>query len=403
MFGGIAERVGQPASVGEIIGGVVLAVLAAKVGHLVPFISQVASSKALNIVAELGIFFLVLVAGIEMEPKEIKESSTTSFAVAAGGMILPLSGGFILAWHFLPDSNLKLIQAFLVGVALSISAIPATVKILTDLNLLHSKMGRIIVSSAIFDDVLGLFLLAILLALIDSGQVPTVTALLWLLAKVALFFSITIILGARVYPQIHKGVRALQITAMEFSALAGVALAYGWLAEALGMHWIMGAFMAGLYFEPARVGKRAYTELKMVCNAITVGFLGPFFFAHIGLRVDLSAVTQVPLFLAFLILIAVAGKVAGAGLPARAFGLSNRESLSIGVGMSARGAVELVILSVAYEAGVFAQGAAASPIVEYLYSSLILMAVLTTLAVPFLLPYTLPQHRTGMNDTKRND
>jgi Kef-type K+ transport system membrane component KefB len=369
VFGGLAERTGLPASVGEIIAGISLAFLAIQFSQKIPFLSQVTSSEALSIVAELGIFFLVLVAGIEMEPKEIQESSTASFVVAVGGMALPLAGGFSLAWYFLPASELKLIQALITGVALSISAIPATVKILNDLDLLHTKMGRTIVSAAIFDDVFGLFLLAIVLALIESGNAPTLMSLLWLMGKIALFFVITINLGAHVYPRIHKGIRALNVTAIDFSALAGVALAYGWLAEVLGMHWIMGAFMAGIYFEPSRVGKIAYEELKLICSAITAGFLGPFFFGYIGLRVDLSAISEAPVFLLLLILIAIGGKTIGAGLPARAFGFTNRESLSVGVGMSARGAVELAILSIAYEAGVFAQTAQHTSVASHCPSS----------------------------------
>jgi Kef-type K+ transport system membrane component KefB len=394
-FGEVAERAGLPASVGELIAGIALAGMAAWFGTAIPFLSQVASSESLEVVAKLGIFFLVLVAGIEMEPKEIAESSAASFAVAVGGMVLPLLGGIALAWTFLPPSDLKPVQVLLTGVALSISAIPATVKVLTELNLLHTKVGEIIVSAAVFDDVLGLFLLAILVAMIESGQVPDVASLVWLLAKVVFFFAVTVTLGVHVYPHVRKGLKAMQVAAIDFSALAVVALAYGWLAEALSMHWILGAFMAGLYFERSQVGALAYNEIKLVCGAVTSGFLGPLFFAYIGLRVDLTAIVEVPGFLFLLILVAFLGKVVGAGVPALCFGLNRREALSVGIGMSARGAVELVILSIAYEAGIFAFGGPQDSMASYLYSSLILMAVITTLVVPILLPRTLPPSQAG--------
>ena len=166
-------------------------------------------------------------------------------------------------------------QALLVGVALSISAIPATVKVLSDLGLLHTKVGEIIVSAAVFDDILGLFLLAILLAMIETGQLPDVTSMVWLLAKVAIFFAVTMALGAHVYPRVQKGIRAMRLAAIDFSALTIVSLGYGWMAEALGMHWILGAFMAGLYFERSRVGMRAYNEIKLICGAVTSGILAP--------------------------------------------------------------------------------------------------------------------------------
>lgn len=389
-FGEVAARAGLSASVGEIIAGIALAGIAVWLGSTIPFLSQLASSHALEIVANLGIFFLVLTAGIEMEPTKIIESSAASFAVAVGGMVVPLLGGIALAWAFLPESDLRLVQALLVGVALSISAIPATVKVLNDLGLLHTKVGEIIVSAAVFDDILGLFLLAILLAMIETGQVPDVTSMVWLLAKVAIFFTITMVLGVHVYPRVQRGIRAMQVAAIDLSALTVVSLGYGWLAEALGMHWILGAFMAGLYFEQSRVGVLAYNEIKLICGAVTSGLFAPLFFAYIGLRVDLRTITEIPVFLALLVLVAFFGKIIGAGLPALCLGLNRREALSVGIGMSARGAVELVILSIAHEAGLFAVSDPNGSMVSYLYSSLILLAVITTLIVPIVLPYSLP-------------
>jgi Kef-type K+ transport system membrane component KefB len=383
--GEATERVSLPASAGEIAAGIMFAAVAAWLGNTHIFASQLASSDVLYTAANLGIFFLVLLAGIEMEPKEIAQSAPGSFAVAFGGMILPLAGGYSLAWLFLPDSELKQVQALLTGVALSISAIPATVKVLTDFGQLHSRIGKMVVSAAVIDDVLGLLLLAILLAVIQTGNVPDLGSFVLLLAKIFGFFALTVALGAHVYPRVSRGLKTMQATALEFSALSAVALAYGLLAEALGMHWMLGAFMAGLYFEQFRVGFRAYNEMRVIFTAVTRGLLGPLFFAYIGLRVDLGALTAVPLFLFLLIVVGFFGKLVGAGLPAYWVGLSRRESLAVGVGMSARGAVELVVISIAYEAGVFARGNQDHAIVAHLFSSLILMGVVTTLVAPILL------------------
>ena len=391
VFGEAAERIGQPASVGEIFAGIALALAVVWLGPVLPFLSQMAVSEVLEAVANLGIFFLVLLAGIEMEPREIAESSKTAFGIALGGMLLPLAAGFALAWAFLPESDLRSVQSFLAGVALSISAIPATVKVFNDLGLLHTKVGEYVVSAAVFDDVLGLFLLAVLLGVIETGHGPDLLSFLFLLAKVALFFVVTILLGAHVYPRVSRGVKAMQAAATEFSALAAVALAYGLLAELLSMHWILGAFMAGLYFERARVGLRAYNEIRLICGTLTKGALGPLFFAYIGLRVDLTALTEAPVFLLLLIAVAFFGKVLGAGLPARFSGLSSRDSIAIGVGMSARGAVELVVLSIAYEKGLFAATAGNDSAARHLFSSLILMGVVTTILAPIILRRTMKE------------
>lgn len=392
-FGEAAERLGQPASVGEIMAGVILAGFVAWSGTSIPFIAQLASSSVLEPVANLGIFFLVLLAGIETEPKEIAESSAASLAVAVGGMLVPLMSGFGLGWLFLPESDLKSVQALLIGVALSISAIPAIVKVLTDLDLMHTQIGEIVVGAAVVDDVLGLLLLAVLLAMIETGHPPGSAVLAILLGKVALFFVVTATLGAHVYPRVSRGLKTMQAAAHEFTAVAVVGLAYGLLAELLGMHWILGAFMTGLYFERSRVGLRAYNEIKLICATITRGFLGPLFFISIGLRVDLSAISAIPLFLSLLVAVAFAGKIVGAGLPALWMGLSRWEAMAVGAGMTARGAVELVVLNIAYEAGLFAQGNQEHSIVAHLFSSLILMGVVTTLLAPILLRYALRRIR----------
>jgi Kef-type K+ transport system membrane component KefB len=260
------------------------------------------------------------------------------------------------------------------------------------MGLLHTRVGETVISAAIFDDVLGLFLMALMTALLHADGVPSIAAFLILLVKVVMFFAITVALGVHVYPRVRRGLKAMQVAAVEFSILMSVALAYGLLAELLGMHWVLGAFMAGLYFERSRVGALAYNEMKLVVNAITSGFLGPLFFAYIGLAVDLGAIMGVPLFLFLLVAVAFLGKLLGAGLPALWVGLERREALAVGVGMSSRGAVELIVLSVAQKAGLFAQGDQAQPIVGHLFSALVITAVITTLMTPILLRRIFPRN-----------
>ena len=391
FFGELAERLGQPASVGEILSGIVLVSAATWFGQSLPFLDQLIASGALEAAAQVGIFFLLLVAGIEIEPKEIAENSTVSLAVAFGGMIVPLLGGFGLVWFFLPETDLKPVQALLAGIALSISAIPAIVKMLGELDLLHTRMGEILISAAIFDDVLGLFLLAVLLSVMETGTFPDIATLALMVAKVTAFFATTVTLGVHVYPRISRGIKAMQAAAIEFSTITIVALAYGLLAELLGMHWILGAFMAGLYFESSRVGRREYNEIQSICGTLTRGVLGPLFFVSIGLQVDLSAVTAVPVFLFLLIAVAFLGKLLGAGIPALLAGLHRREAAVIGVGMSARGAVELVLLSIALESGIFSQVGQKDPIVTHLFSSLVIVGVITTLLVPIMMRRLQPR------------
>ena len=392
-FGEAAERLGQPASAGEILGGIVLAMTALWFAEHIPFVAGLIDSQVLVYTADVGIFFLVFLAGIEMEPKELGRNSGGALAVAFGGVVVPLMTGFALAWWFLPGSEQRAALALVTGIVMAITAVPATAKVLEECNLLHTRLGRIVLAAALFDDVIGLILLAVLVSVMETGQVPSIPTLGVLIVKVLVFFGITLTLGAHVYPRVSRGLKAMQAAALEFSVLAAVGLAYGLLAEALGMHWILGAFMAGLFFESSRVGRETYDEVRLIFTAITSGFLAPLFFVSIGLRVDLNAITVAPIFLVSLLVVAVFSKVAGAGLPALWLGLPRREALAVGVGMSARGAVGFVVLNIAYDAGLFEQIGRTDPVAAHLFSALILVAVITTMLTPLILRYLLTLKR----------
>lgn len=377
-FGEIAARLGQSVSIGEIMAGVMIALIVAT-GVPIPFLSDIAGSPFLEIAADFGIFFLLLRAGIEMRPGEITKHGWTSIAVALGGVILPLGAGFALAWATLPEGPLKFAQALLVGVALSISAVPVAVKIFMELGTLHSRVGQTVVAAAIFDDVIGLILLAVVTGVIETGAVLDAFAMFFLVGKAALFFILATAVGLVGYPYLVRLVGRLRIPSPHFSGLIILALSFSALAEALGMDFILGPFMAGLFFDPKVLGEQPFAQVKASIADVTDGLLAPLFFLSIGIRVDLGAVIAVPGFLAALLAVALLGKLIGAGVPAKLAGLSSREAFAVGVGMSGRGAVELVIASIALEAGLFDQP---DPIVSNLFSALVIMAVVTTLVMP---------------------
>ncbi len=391
LCGEAAARLGHSSAVGELSGGILLASAATIWGARIPFLVQLTTSHALELAANLGIFFLVLLAGIESKLAELRQNSGDAIWVAIGGAGVPLISGYFLGWLFLPESDVKSIQAFLIGVTMSMTSIPATIKTLTDFGLLHSRIGQTIVGAAIVDDILGLFLLAILTTMLQTGHIPDLTVFLVLLGKVGIFFGITVSLGIHVYPTINRNLKSLKMASVEFSVLMLVALAYGLLADALEMHWILGAFMAGLYFEPSRVGQEAYQEMKLIVTGITLGVLGPLFFIWIGTHVEISTLTSVPFFLTLLLLFAFAGKMIGSGLPAYWRGMNHREALSVGTGMSNRGAMELIVLSIALEAGLFSHGNLDNEIVSHLFSALVLTGVGTTLVSLITLRRVLPK------------
>jgi len=376
-LGEMAVRLGQPALVGEIAAGFLLAIAATSTDAA--FFTDLSRSPFLELAADFGIFFLLLLAGLEIAPGELLQRSTRSLAVAAGGVVLPLALGVTLAWFVIPDNPAKLIQSMLVGVALSISAVPVAVGVFMDMGMLHTPTGRTVVAAAVLDDIAGLILLALLTGAIAAGTVPDLTALLPLLGKTVVFFLILAgfgMLGAR---KLTTLIAAVRIPAPEFSGLVITALAFSWLAELFGMDFIVGAFVAGLLFDAKSLGAARFARLKASISDLTLGLLAPLFFLSIGIRVDFTALAVIPGVVALLIVAALIGKILGAGLPALLLGHTRREALGVGIGMTGRGAVELIILSIALEAGVFA---GTQPVVANLFSALVLMALVTTIFTP---------------------
>lgn len=132
LVGGLFRRFGHPSTVGELLAGLGFAALALGLGGSVPILESLPDSRALDGIADVAIFFIILNAAVELEPHEIAEHSGESFAVAIGGMLVPLAGGFAFAWALLPAGPLAQPQAFLVGIAMAITAIPVSVKVLSD-------------------------------------------------------------------------------------------------------------------------------------------------------------------------------------------------------------------------------------------------------------------------------
>jgi Kef-type K+ transport system membrane component KefB len=384
VSGLLMERIFLPSAVGEMLAGMVLISIAQFAGPFRPFIEGLPDNEALSHVADLGIFFLLLMAGVDMQLSDTVHDARKSFVVALGGVVLPLGAGILLGFAFLEDGPQRTAQAMLIGVALSITAIAASAKILQEFGLLKSETGRVLITAALFDDIFGLFLLALLSSFIASGELPGAYAFAIMLAKVVVFFAVTGVLGVHVYPHISKQIHRRQAAEIEFGALVIVALVYGFLAELLGLHWAVGAFMAGLFMERARIGKQPYKSMRLMLNALTAGILGPLFFAWIGLQANLTAILEIPVFIVVLIVVAFVTKVLGGGLAAAAIGYGRRDSAIIGVGLAPRGEIMIVVISVALAAGLI-DGNAADPVAQHLFSALIVMALANTVLAPLVL------------------
>ena len=378
--GELMERFGQLALLGELLAGIVLGVLITY-GPF-PHIGELVQNEAFRAIDSLGMFFLMLMAGMEMDVRELAKASKTGIIIAVGGIVLPLSLGYLLGQIFIPESEYKFVQSFFIGVALSITAVPAMSRVLIDLKLLNTRLGYTIMSAAIIDDIIGLFLLAVLASLVVQGGSPSGGEIVLLAAKIVGFFAVALIIGLFVMPQMARVFDKLKSREIEFSIFLIIALALGVIAEYAGMHFIVGALVAGLFIREGTFESKTITNLHTKISGIALGFLAPIFFVSIGFHVDFSALGTVPLFTLALLGVAIVGKILGCGLLARLTKFSMRESFAIGIGMNGRGAVELIVAAVALDAGLFNYPVPVPTIVTAIFSSVVIMAIITTIMVP---------------------
>lgn len=390
LFGELSVRFGQPALAGELVSGIILGVIARHYSTTFPLLAHLPENPVFQGLTDLAIFFLMLLAGLEMQPGDLVKVAGSSFMVALGGVIVPLIAGAALAWWFIPESTFKVPQTLFLATSLAVTAVPVAIKVLMDLGQLTSRIGRVIVGAALIDDVIGLLLLAVLTGMIGTGSASVnLVSVAILMAKILLFFGIATFSGVYIFPTISRHFQFLRTDEVDFTALLLVALAFSILAESLGLHFILGAFMTALFFGRMTSDSSTYNVVKAKVSGITSGFLAPLFFASIGMRLNLEALDQVPMFVVALILTAMLSKLLGSGLPAYWLRYSKKDSLAIGTAMSARGAVELIIAEIALGAGLFLKPKPTPAVVSNLFSSVVIMALVTTLLTPILLRWII--------------
>jgi len=393
IFSEVAERFRIPALVGEIIAGILLGAVFQQFTDQIPYLANLHDNEVFTAITDLGIFFLMLYAGIELHPQDVGEASVSSIWVAIGGMVIPLALGFGFAWFLFPASDYRSAQSLFLGVALAITAVPVVIKVLMDLKKLQESYSKVIVSAAVIDDVLSLLLLAILTAFIESGAMPGWQDLAILAVNVLVFFAVTIGLGRYLFPWMARLViHRSYLEESEFSILLIVSLAFSVLAEMMDMHFILGAFIAGLFFAKREIPSEIFHDVQNKVSGITTGFLAPIFFASIGLSLDLSSMREIPFLVVGLIVIASAGKILGAGIPARLIGFNWKEAMVIGNGMNARGAVELIIADIALRAGLFSHPEG-DEVIGNLFSAVVIMAIVTTVMTPITVKWLLRRDR----------
>jgi len=393
VFGEIADRMKLPSLIGELVAGILLGFLAIRLNT--HFFRDLCHEESFLAVTDLGIFFLMLLGGTELRVRELAKVSREAVVIAITGMILPLASGFLLGWAIIPESDFKFPQCLFLGTAMSVTAVPASIRVFMDLGKLHTPSGQTIVSAAFIDDLMSLIVLTVLAGILTTGGLPDAASIAMLGLNITIFFVIVLIIKKAVIPKVRGIVKKFHSEEFPFSSLLIAGFAFAALAEALQLHFIVGAFTAGLFFEKEFTGKKTFRRVKKRLNTLTLGFMAPIFFASIGLHLDLGALVVMPMMVLLLVGVAFVSKILGAGLAARAMGHSGWNSLEIGVGMSSRGAIELVIANIALRAGLFDHPQPVPPVVEYMFSAIVIMAVVTTVLTPIALKFIIRGEENG--------
>ncbi len=384
IFAEVARKVNQPAVIGEIVAGILLGPTV--LGMLQPgwFEALFPPASGAGIVltgfVQVAVVMLLFIAGLEVDLHIVWQQGRQAVTTSAFGLLIPFSIGFTFPFFFseffgINDKDARLTFALFMGTAMAITALPVIVRILMDLNIFKSRMGLLVVASAMVDDLVGWLIFSVILGLIGKagGSMPLINTIILTIGYTAFMLTIGRGLLNRVLPWVNK---KLAWPGGVLSISLALCFLAGAFTEYIGIHAIFGAFIMGVALgDSEHFSERAKEIVHQFINNI----FAPLFFVSIGLRVNF--ITNFDLVLTLVILaIAFTGKIIGSGLGARLGGFSWKESLAAGFGMNARGAMEIILGLIALENGL---------INEKVFVSLVIMALITSMTSGPLMKWTL--------------
>lgn len=332
----VLRRLGFPTIMGELIAGIIIG--PAVLGLIQP-------NEVIDVLAQLGIFFLMLHTGVETNPREFVSALKKSFGVASIGALAPFLTAMSVALLFGHSIN----SALFIGITLTATAVVVTLKILKDLGLHNTRLARVIVASCIIDDLLSLVFFSLILSIVRNGDVSFISLLL-VASKSILFFGIIIIVGYYFYPILKKPFQRSNGKGFTFLLILG--LGFGLFAELIGLHMILGAYLAGLFFREEVASKSLIRKVEDRLFGISYSFLGPIFFISLGFHITFEAFTpNGVILLVVLVSTSVLVQIISAGGMAKLAKFSNVESLTIGIGMVGRAEMAFILAAIGLELG----------------------------------------------------
>lgn len=365
-----STRLRQPAVLGELIVGLFLGPTFVDLLHL-PFVTDFEIlEETISNLAELGVLFLMFMAGLELHLSELKGVGKVAVIVGFMGVVFPLLFGAGYGLIAGMPSN----QAIFLGLTLAATSVSISAQTLMELNVLRTRVGYSLLGAAVLDDILVILLLSIFLAL-GTGS-GTIASVVWVFIRMFSFLILAAAFGIWLLPWLVKRSSRLPISQGVLSMAIVVLLLYAVAAEVIGnMAAITGAFLAGLLFSHSS----EKDQLERNIRPLAYGFFVPIFFVHVGMSVDLTTLgVETFGFMLVVIVLAILGKLLGAGIGAWLAGLTSRESLQLGAGMVSRGEVGLILAAVGVREGLMP---------DTLFSSIVGMVLATTLVTPPLLRF----------------
>ncbi|MFH1159848.1 MAG: cation:proton antiporter [bacterium] len=375
VLGEICERVKQPAMIGEVLAGILL-------GPSVFAIIE--PSQDLQVLADLGILLLIILAGMEIDVEEIRNTIRGRNGwIAIMTFCIPFLSGLTVGYFFGFDYTFTIF----LGLCIAITALPVSIRILMDLGQLKSDIGQRIISAAIFNDVVALLILGVILDFkqnttdvkdfVFSTATTLVQVFIFLLVLFVAYklFKYTKTQVGSIGPKMERFLKFLKGRESLFALMIIFILSFASLSEFIGLHFIVGAFFGTILIPRSIFSEREFNNVRRTTSSITMGFLAPIFFAFIGISFNITMISDM-LLLIVIIGIAFISKFAGGYLGGRMAGLPGKKAITLGIGLNARGIMELVIANIALQKGFINLS---------VFSILVLMALLTTLVTPILL------------------
>ena len=369
VFGELVERAGFPSILGEIVAGIVFGLL-----FLRP------DSEALLFFSELGAIFLLFTAGYkEINLRELKTASRTALIPTISQVLVAFGFGFLIGWIF----DFSQMACLFIGVAFSITSIGVSVRTLIDLNYLSKKIGSTMLASAILDDLIGIFMLSVVISIAANQQIPTGMEILVIAVRMLGFIAVMAVLGRVVFPVLFTYIHRMRVKESIFAFVVMIALFSAYLAEAFGLHAVIGAFIGGACLSSVPLAKIEDVQSKV--SGIAYGIFIPIFFAFIGLSVELAAIQAAGLFTLLVIVMALFGKLIGGFIGSRIVGFDSYDSLIFGVGMMPRAGIELVVIAAGMEMGIIG---------DEIFSAIVLMIAVSVIVTPVLLKFAIKMKET---------